>query len=68
MGYINPYVYLLFIILLPFNKSNKNLTLFIALGTGLIIDAFQNSMAMHAFTCVLIAYVRTLYFIDLSLN
>jgi len=59
MGYINPYVYLLFIILLPFNKSNKNLTLFIALGTGLIIDAFQNSMGMHAFTCVLIAYVRT---------
>ena len=59
MGYINPYVYLLFIILLPFNKSNKNLTLFIALGTGLIIDAFQNSMGMHAFTCVLITYVRT---------
>jgi len=59
MGYINPYVYLLFIILLPFNKSNKNLNLFIAFGTGLIIDAFQNSMGMHAFTCVLIAYVRT---------
>ena len=59
MGYINPYVYLLFIILLPFNKSNKNLTLFIALVTGLIIDTFQNSMGMHAFSCVLIAYIRT---------
>ena len=59
MGYINPYIYLLFIILLPYNKLNKNLTLLIALVTGLIIDAFQNSMGMHAFTCVLIAYLRT---------
>lgn len=58
MGYINPYVYLLFIILLPFNRSNKNTNLFIALCTGLIIDAFQNSMGMHAFACVLIAYIR----------
>ena len=59
MGYINPYIYLLFIILLPFNNSNKNLTLLIALGTGLIIDTFQNSMGMHAFACVLVAYIRT---------
>jgi len=59
MGYINPYIYLLFIILLPFNKSNKNLNLIIALCTGLIIDAFQNSMGMHAFACVLIVYLRT---------
>ena len=59
MGYINPYIYLLFIILLPYSKLNKNLTLFIALLTGLIIDTFQNSMGMHAFTCVLIAYIRT---------
>ena len=58
MGYINPYVYLFFIILLPYNKSNKNLNLILALVTGLIIDAFQNSMGMHAFTCVLIAYIR----------
>ena len=59
MGYINPYVYLLFIILLPFNRSNKNVNLLIALVTGLIIDAFQNSMGLHAFACVLIAYIRT---------
>ena len=58
MGYINPYVYLFFIILLPYNKSNKNLNLILALVTGLIIDTFQNSMGMHAFTCVLIAYIR----------
>ena len=58
MGYINPYIYLLFIILLPFNKSNKNLNLIIALCTGLIIDSFQNSMGMHAFACVLIVYLR----------
>tara|TARA_B100000886_G_scaffold208140_1_gene143995 strand:+ start:127 stop:483 length:357 start_codon:yes stop_codon:yes gene_type:complete len=31
----------------------------IALCTGLTIDAFQNSMGMHAFACVLITYLRT---------
>ena len=59
MGYINPYVYLLFIILLPFNKSNKNVNLLIAFCTGLVIDAFQNSMGLHAFASVLVAYIRT---------
>ena len=59
IGYINPYVYLLFIVLLPFNRSNKNSILIIAMCTGLIIDTFQNSMGMHAFACVLIAYIRT---------
>ena len=34
------------------------MTLILALGAGLIIDAFQNSMGMHAFTSVLIAYIR----------
>lgn len=58
LGYINPYVYLFFILMLPFNTSNKNTYLIIAFFTGLIIDAFQNSMGMHAFACVLIAYAR----------
>lgn len=59
MGYINPYVYLFFIILLPFNRSKKNFNLLIAFCTGLVIDTFQNSMGLHAFACVLIAYIRT---------
>ena len=59
LGYINPYIYLLFIILLPLNQSNKNSILMIALCTGLTIDTFQNSMGMHAFACVLISYLRT---------
>ena len=59
LGYINPYIYLLFIILLPLNRSNKNSILIISLCTGLTIDAFQNSMGMHAFACVLITYLRT---------
>ena len=59
LGYINPYIYLLFIILLPLNRSNKNSILIISLCTGLTIDAFQNSMGMHAFACVLISYLRT---------
>ena len=58
LGYINPYIYLFFIILLPFNKNKQNFNLLLAFGTGLIIDAFQNSMGMHAFACVLISFLR----------
>jgi len=59
MGYINPYIYLMFILLLPLNKSNKNWLLLLAFATGIIMDSFQNSMGIHAFSCVLIMYLKT---------
>lgn len=58
IGYINPYIYLMFLISLPINKSNKNMLLLIAFATGLIMDAFQNSMGLHAFSCVLLMYLK----------
>ena len=66
IGYINPYIYLMFLILLPINKSKKNMYLVIGFLTGLIIDAFENSMGLHAFSCVLLMYVKEpllLYFV-----
>lgn len=58
LGYINPYIYILFIMLLPFD-SPRWLLLVLAFMLGICVDAFQNSMGLHAFSCVLIAYYRT---------
>tara|TARA_B100000575_G_C23003386_1_gene578105 strand:+ start:185 stop:706 length:522 start_codon:yes stop_codon:yes gene_type:complete len=58
MGYINPYVYILFLLTLPFN-TKRWLILILALILGLTIDSFQNSMGLHAFSCILIAYFRS---------
>lgn len=55
--FINPYIYLLFILLLPFNIP-RWLLLFGGLAMGLSLDAFMNTMGMHAAACVLIAYLR----------
>ena len=58
LGYINPYIYILFIMLLPFD-SPRWLLLILAFSLGICVDAFQDSMGLHAFACVLIAYFRT---------
>lgn len=54
---INPYLYLLFILLLPINIPRPALLL-LGLATGLVMDMFMNTMGMHAAACVLIAYLR----------
>ena len=64
MGYINPYIYILFLLLLPFDTP-RWLILILGFCLGVSIDAFQNTMGIHAFSCVLIAYCRRpiLYFL-----
>ena len=57
MGYINPFIYILFLLLLPFDTS-RWLILILAFCLGISVDAFQNTMGLHAFSCVLIAYCR----------
>ncbi len=57
IGYINPYIYILFILLLPFDIQ-RWLILILAFCLGISVDAFQNTMGLHAFSCVLIAYCR----------
>lgn len=53
-----PYIYPLFILLLPFETSVTALLL-IGFVTGLTIDSFMNTAGIHAFATVLIAYLRT---------
>lgn len=57
LGYINPYVYILFIMLFPI-KNNRTLYIFLSFLLGLTIDIFSDSGGIHAAACVSIAYVR----------
>lgn len=56
-GYINPYIYILFILLLP-ATINKSLLLIMAFVTGLTIDYFGNTLGLHAAATVLLAFAR----------
>ena len=56
-GYINPSIYLLFILLLPVN-INKSVLLLLAFVTGITIDIFSNTMGLHAAATVLMAFAR----------
>lgn len=57
LGFINPYIYILFIIALPV-KTPRWLSLILAFILGLTIDIFSNTLGMHAFASVLIAFLR----------
>ncbi len=55
--YVHPYVYPMFILLLPFDTP-KWLMLPLAFAIGLTIDMFNNTAGMHASACVFIAFIR----------
>ncbi len=57
LGYINPYVYIIFIIFFPI-KNNRVLFIFLSFLIGLSIDMFSDSGGIHAAASVLIAYIR----------
>lgn len=57
LGYINPLVYIYFILLFPFN-SNRSLFLVLAFLLGLTIDMFSDTGGANAAACVIIAYIR----------
>jgi len=59
LGHINPYLYILFIILFPL-KNNRILFLFLSFLIGITIDMFSDSGGIHAAACVTIAYIRPL--------
>ncbi len=54
---ISPFFYILFIILLPFNIP-RALLLFLAFALGLSVDIFSNTIGVHAFACVFLAFIR----------
>lgn len=57
LGYINPYPYILFIILYPVN-GNKYGLLAASFFLGLTMDLFCNSGGVHAAACIMLAHFR----------
>jgi hypothetical protein len=57
LGYVNPYLYILFILLYPLD-GNKGLLIFLSFFIGLSIDIFGDSGGIHAASSVFIAYIR----------
>lgn len=56
-GYVNPYVYIMFILLLPVEIPSW-LLLVLSFATGLIIDFFTGTPGMHCASTVLAGFVR----------
>jgi len=57
-GYLNPYFYVLFILLLPVSTP-RYLVLLLAFISGFSIDFFTDTPGLHAAATTLIGYLRT---------
>ena len=60
-GYINPFPYILFIILFPVN-GNKQLLIVTSFLLGITMDLFSNSGGVHAASCLILANSRPFIF------
>lgn len=56
-GYINPYIYVVFILTLPF-ETPKWLLLVLAFLIGITIDTFSHTLGMHSSATVFMAFLR----------
>ena len=59
-GYINPYIYIIFIFLFPIRDSRLVL-LFVSFLLGLLVDMFSDSGGVHAAASVCLAYARPIF-------
>ncbi|MDB4213071.1 rod shape-determining protein MreD [Flavobacteriaceae bacterium] len=58
-GYLNPFIYIIFIIYYPI-KNDRIFFIFISFIIGLLIDIFSDTLGLHAAASVTIAYLRPL--------
>lgn len=58
LGYISPMIYVLFVLSFPV-RFHRGILLILAFVMGLTIDMFNNTMGLHAFATVLMAFLRT---------
>lgn len=56
-GFVHPYIYLIFVMLLPVNMPGWQLLLS-GFGIGLVIDLFMGTLGMHAGATTLMAFCR----------
>jgi rod shape-determining protein MreD len=55
--FVNPYVFPLFVLLLPF-ETPRWLLMLIGMGAGLLLDFFLGTLGMHAAACLFVGYAR----------
>ncbi|RAV29758.1 rod shape-determining protein MreD [Sinomicrobium soli] len=58
MGYISPYIYVLFILLYPLKDENRAAFLLLSFLIGLSVDFFSDSGGINAAASLCIAYIR----------
>lgn len=56
-GYVNPYIYVMFILILPMAIPTWILLL-LSFMTGFVIDVFSGTMGVHAFATVMAGFAR----------
>ncbi len=56
-GYLNPYIYVLFLLLMPF-ETPRWLLLVAAFTLGISIDVFSNTLGIHTSATVFMAFIR----------
>lgn len=56
-GYINPYIYILFILLLPL-RTPPLVMIILGFLLGLSVDMFSGMMGIHTFSTLFVAYFR----------
>jgi len=59
LGYINPYIYIVFIFLFPIRDS-RIVLLLVSFLLGMLVDMFSDSGGVHAAAAVTLAYARPL--------
>ncbi|WP_339625321.1 rod shape-determining protein MreD [uncultured Winogradskyella sp.] len=57
LGFINPYIYIIFILLFPIRDTRIQLLL-VSFLLGMLIDLFSDSGGVHAAASVVLAYTR----------
>jgi hypothetical protein len=60
-GYLNPFPYVLFILLYPVN-SNKSVLLLGSFALGILLDMFCNSGGIHTTASLILAFIRPTLF------
>lgn len=61
LGYVNPYIYIVFLILYPVNANRYGL-LIAGFLLGLTMDMFSDSGGIHSAACLFLAYFRPFAF------
>lgn len=57
LGYINPYIYIIFIFLFPI-REERLILLLVSFMLGMMVDLFSDSGGVHAAAAVSLAYAR----------